>query len=141
MKRILILLIVIYPTIAFAYELEDLYEIEDLIGAMSWVESRDNPNVYNKEENAVGLLQIRPIMIREVNRLLEIEGSSTRYTHEHAWDKNCSIEIINNWIRLNKYYSFEKIARNWNGGYKGIYKTSTIVYWRKVRKALYRREE
>ena len=33
-------------------------------------ESRFQPDAINKSENAVGLLQIRPIMIREVNRLI-----------------------------------------------------------------------
>lgn len=33
-------------------------------------ESRFQPDAINKSENAVGLLQIRPIMIKEVNRLI-----------------------------------------------------------------------
>jgi|SRR5690625_3426300 len=82
--------------------------LKELIEAMAWVETRNDPNKYNEKEKAIGYLQIRPIMIREVKRLLKIEGSSTRYIHEHAWDEECFKEIFRDWARLNKY---KKIAR------------------------------
>ncbi len=130
MRNVLaLILIVICAVESYADSLEELVE------AMAWVESRNDPNQHNIKENAVGYLQIRPIMIDEVNRLLKKEGSSTRYTHEHAWNKECSIEIFENWVRLNNYKDPEVIARNWNGGYRGIYKKSTEKYWKKVKTA------
>ena len=54
--------------------------IEPLIEAMIMVESRGNDSAYSKKEEAVGCLQIRPIMVREVNRILEIQKSDLRYT-------------------------------------------------------------
>jgi hypothetical protein len=45
--------------------------IEDpLIAAIIQVESGGDTLAYNSKEDAVGCLQIRPIMVREVNRLL-----------------------------------------------------------------------
>lgn len=129
MNKLYILSLLLIPLIVAPDKM-----LEELIEAMAWVETRHDPSEHNLEENAIGYLQIRPIMIREVNRLLEIEGSSTRYVHEHAWDKDCSIEIFENWVRLNNYEDPEIIARNWNGGYKGIYKMSTKEYWRKVKR-------
>lgn len=128
MNKLYITLLLITPLLAAPKEM-----LEGLVEAMAWVESRHDPKQHNIKEDAVGYLQIRPIMIDEVNRLLEKEGSSTRYTHKHAWDKKCSIEIFENWVRLNKYKDPEIIARNWNGGYSGINKNSTIDYWMKVK--------
>lgn len=135
MRNALVLIILVVCAVeSYAVSLEDLTE------AMAWVESRNDPDQHNIKENAVGYLQIRPIMIDEVNRLLKKEGSSTRYTHKHAWDKECSIEIFENWVRLNRYKDPEIIARNWNGGYRGFKKKSTEGYWEKVEIAFFRRK-
>ena len=44
--------------------------IDTLLIAVMAVESNFVSMAYNAKENAVGVLQIRPIMVREVNRLL-----------------------------------------------------------------------
>ena len=41
-----------------------------LVNALILVESNGNSRAYNKKERACGCLQIRPIMLREVNRIL-----------------------------------------------------------------------
>lgn len=41
-----------------------------LAHAFAVVESNDNPKAINRKENAVGLLQIRPIMIRQANQIV-----------------------------------------------------------------------
>ena len=135
MRNVLVLIILVVCTVeSYACNLKELIE------AMAWVESRNDPNQHNIDENAVGYLQITPKMIDEVNRLLKKEGSSTRYTHEHAWDKECSIEIFKNWVRMNNYTDPEIIARNWNGGYGGINMKDTEEYWEKVKTAFFRRK-
>lgn len=53
-------------------------------------ESRFQPDAINKSENAVGLLQIRPIMIKEVNRLIGEE----RFTDADRKDLYKSVEIL-----------------------------------------------
>ena len=55
---------------------------EELITAMAFVESGGNPATIgdtNLRTPSVGLLQIRPIMVREVNRILRKQGSDKRF--------------------------------------------------------------
>lgn len=107
--------------------------IEDpLIAAIIQVESGGNTLAYNSKEDAVGCLQIRPIMVTEINRLLRKDS----FTLSDRWSKVKSIQMFNV-LRSNiKGATNEKIARVWNGGYNGHKKQSTIKYWNKVRKNL-----
>ncbi len=61
-----------------------------LVDAIIYVESRNNPNAWNKREDACGVLQIRPIMINDVNRILK----RNQYTLNDRWNKTKSIEIF-----------------------------------------------
>jgi len=109
---------------------------EELITAMAWVESGGNPATIgdiNLPMPSVGLLQIRPIMVREVNRILRKQGLDKRFKNSDRKDGDKSIEMFNIWA--NAYHlnsSYEKMARNWNGGPKGYKKTATSHYWTKV---------
>ena len=112
-------------------------DLTPLVNALMWVESRCDSSAYCKREDAVGVLQIRPIMVKEVNRVLRLQGSSYIYTLEDRWSKDKSIEMFN--VIANYYHetsSYEKIARCWNGGPKGLQKKQTKKYWRKVQKRL-----
>ena len=104
--------------------------IDTLLNAVMAVESNFDSMAYNAKENAVGVLQIRPIMVREVNRLL----GEDKYTLKDRWNKAKSIEMFNVIRSHLKGASDEQIARVWNGGYNGHKKQSTIKYWDKVRK-------
>jgi hypothetical protein len=107
-----------------------------LVDALILVESAGNPNAFNKKENAVGCLQIRPIMVREVNRILRKQKSERRFTKEDRWDCGLSKEMFYIWcIHHHLNSSSEVIARNWNGGPRGYKKQSTEHYWNKVQKA------
>ena len=103
--------------------------IEDsLIAAIIYVESRGDSMAYNKREDAVGVLQIRPIMLREVNRLL----GYNKYKLSDRWNIAKSKEMFNI-VKANlKGASDEKLSRTWNGGYKE--KKATLKYWAKVKK-------
>ena len=104
--------------------------IDTLLNAVMAVESNFDSMAYNAKENAAGVLQIRPIMVREVNRLL----GKDKYTLKDRWSKAKSIEMFNV-IRLHtKNATDEMIARNWNGGWNGHKKQSTLKYWNKVKK-------
>jgi len=112
-------------------------DLTPLINALMWVESRCDTAAYCKREDAVGVLQIRPIMVKEVNRILRLQGSSHIFTLEDRWSKDKSIDMFN--VVANYYHetsSYEKIARCWNGGPKGLQKKQTQKYWRKVQKRL-----
>lgn len=107
--------------------------IDTLLIAMMWVESRFDSTAYAKNESAVGVLQIRPIMVREVNRVLKKMDKPQRYTLEDRWSLTKSVEMFNV-IRdyHHKDSSYETIARCWNGGRRGDRKKSTEVYWQRV---------
>jgi len=104
--------------------------IDTLLNAVMAVESNFDTMAYNEKENAAGVLQIRPIMVREVNRLL----GENKYTLKDRWNKDKSIEMFNVIRSHTKNATDEKIARNWNGGYNGHKKQSTLKYWNKVKK-------
>jgi len=115
----------------------ELRNLDELVEALIWVESRGNDSAFHRGENAVGCLQIRPIMVKEVNRVLDLQGSGNIYTLEDRWSRTKSIEMFN--VIANYYHetsSYEKIARCWNGGPKGLQKKQTKKYWRKVQKRL-----
>tara|TARA_R110001599_G_scaffold75912_3_gene207940 strand:- start:65 stop:556 length:492 start_codon:yes stop_codon:yes gene_type:complete len=106
---------------------------EELIEALIYIESSNNDSALNKKENALGCIQIRPIMLREVNRILKKSGSDERFKMKDRKNRNKSIRMFNIWAdAYHKPSSFEKMARNWNGGPKGYKKSKTEKYWTKV---------
>lgn len=105
---------------------------DNLIDAVIHVESRGDINAHNVGEDAVGVLQIRPIMVQEVNRVLGFD----KYTLIDRWDKQKSIEMFNVIRQNTPNPTNEKVARNWNGGPNGYKKNSTLKYWQKVKNQL-----
>lgn len=112
-------------------EVKDIIKVPNLIKAIMYVESRDNDSAYNASEDAVGCLQIRPIMVKEVNRLLKRRKDAKRYTLNNRWDRQKSIEMF--LVFTKNISTSEAKARCWNGGPKGMKKNSTIKYWNKVK--------
>ena len=105
---------------------------DSLIDAIIHVESRGDSMAYNAGEDAAGVLQIRPIMMREVNRLLK----KNKYTLDDRWSKSKSIEMFNVIKAHTTNPTNERLARNWNGGWNGYKKKSTLKYWNKVKTQL-----
>jgi len=104
-----------------------------LVDALILVESAGNPKAFNEKENACGCLQIRPIMLREVNRILRKQKSERRFTKEDRWECWKSKEMFYIWRDYHHSNSSDEvIARNWNGGPRGYKKPSTEHYWHKV---------
>jgi len=115
----------------------------DFVSAVIYVESRGNDSAYNKSEEAVGCLQIRPIMVREVNRKLSIWNAPFRYTLDDRWDRQKSIEMFEIMAEQipccedQEFMEFaEVVARKWNGGGRGHLKKSTERYWEKIKEIL-----
>ena len=114
---------------------------QDLVSALILVESRGNDSAIGDRHivggEAVGALQIRPIMVREVNRILKIQKSDKRFKLKDRFDREKTIEMFYIWKNFHhKDSDFEKIARNWNGGPKGYKLRNTERYWNKVQKEL-----
>ena len=110
---------------------------EHLIEAMIRVESRGDSSAVGDthlNEASIGVLQIRPIMVKEVNRILKKCDATISYKLEDRFSRDKSIAMFRIW---KAYYhnksSLEKIARCWNGGPRGHRITATIGYWNKVK--------
>ena len=86
---------------------------------------------YNKTENAAGHIQIRPMVVLDVNRYF-----NTNYTLQDRFDLNKSIEIFWKYQHMCKGNTPEELARKWNGGPKGMYKSTTLGYWKQIQKRI-----
>lgn len=107
-----------------------------LLEALIQVESRGNENAVGDKHlsrPSVGVLQIRPIMVKEVNRILKKHKVKKKYTLEDRYSKEKSIEMFYIWQSFHHLNdSDEVIARCWNGGPRGWKRNSTLHYWDKV---------
>ena len=114
--------------------------IENLVNALIYVESRGIDSAIGDrhlDEPSVGVLQIRPIMVREVNRICKRIGSHQRFTLKDRFDRDKSVHMFLIWKEFHhKDSDFEAIARSWNGGPKGPKSRRTLPYWEKVEKQL-----
>ena len=122
-------------------EIKEIPIEENLISAMIQVESLGNDSAIGDTHlvgnEAVGALQIRPIMIREVNRILKIQKSKNRFKRKDRYSRTKSIEMFLVWKNYHHPEGgFETIARNWNGGPRGYKNKRTEYYWSKIQKEL-----
>lgn len=105
-------------------------KLKTLFSLICQVESSNNPKAFNSKENAAGIIQIRPVMIREINSLYGFE----KYKLEDRWDVDKSFEMFKSFQEaFNPTFCFEKGSRMWNGGRRGHFKESTLVYWYKIK--------
>ena len=111
-----------------------------LVKALIIVESQGNDSAIGDThlgEPSVGVLQIRPIMVREVNRILKLKKTKLRFKLRDRFDRDKSIEMFTIWKEFHhKDSDFETIARNWNGGPSGYKNSRTLHYWKKVENEL-----
>ena len=135
---------VCYEETIIELERKDIQPIiteQDLVSALILVESRGNDSAIGDRHlvgnEAVGALQIRPIMVREVNRICKIIGSHQRFTLKDRFDRDKSIHMFMIWREFHhKDSSPEKISRCWNGGGRGHLNPRTEKYWNKVEQQL-----
>ena len=111
-------------------------DIPILIDALIQVESQGNDSAVGDRhlaEPSVGVLQLRPIMVREVNRILKRQSQDKRYKLKDRFSREKSIEMFMIWKNYHHPDGgFETIARNWNGGPRGYKNKRTEHYWAKV---------
>jgi hypothetical protein len=136
MKLILLMVAAVFIMLGFTSKEKDVTPVRS---AIEHVESRGRATAHNKEEDALGILQIRPIMVREVNRIVGRE----RFTNEDRRDIKKSREMFliftRHWANRYKDWSDEGIARRWNGGPSGHKRAATAGYWRKVQAAIHQK--
>tara|TARA_R110001592_G_scaffold151176_9_gene377479 strand:- start:8804 stop:9256 length:453 start_codon:yes stop_codon:yes gene_type:complete len=116
--------------------------ITDVIFAIENVESNCNPYAINTKENAIGCLQIRPIMIADYNRI-----TGEDLSHNIAYDKAMAYliasTIFNHYIKGIDKPNAKHLAFIWNGGGsawkrvnnpKNDQKQKNLeIYWKKVK--------
>ena len=105
----------------------------EIISVIMFVESSYNNFAYNPNEDAVGCLQIRRCMVDDINRILEIKNLPLRFTYNDRWSREKSIQMFEIYRKYYNLNTYEKIARCWNGGPNGLYKSTTTDYWNKVK--------
>ena len=91
--------------------------IKLLILALISVESSGDPNAQGdwdgKEYKAIGILQIHPVFLADVNRILGVE----KYKLDDRWNPEKSKAMVRVWFRhYSKYWSNEKCIRWYNAG-------------------------
>lgn len=116
-----------------------------LMFAMGDVESNNNPDAVGDNGQAVGVLQIHPQVIKDVNTI-----TGAGYTLQDRYDPDKSREICAAYLgyhgmqyqmKTGKEPTLEVYARIWNGGPRGYEKPQTLKYWRKVQRAIIKRNE
>ncbi len=90
-------------------------DVIDVIEAIEIVESNKNPYAINIKENAIGSLQIRPIMIADYNRI-----TNQDFAHDIAYNKAMAYiiaqEIFFHYMKGIKNPTAKHLAFIWNGG-------------------------
>ena len=96
---------------------------DKLVEAFAFVESSNNPKAVNKKSGATGIIQLKPIMVRECNRLLGFN----KYKLSDRTNKEKSIEMFHVIMQhKNPDYDIATSCHIWN--YKGGFE-----YYKKVR--------
>jgi hypothetical protein len=107
---------------------------ELLIKSLIEQESDGNDRAFNKKENAVGCLQIRPGYFKDAQ---EADPSLRSLKHEDCYDREVSIRVFKAYMKRYKPKNDEEAARKHNGGGpKGHLKDSTLPYWRSVQEIM-----
>jgi len=106
------------------------HNLSDLLDAIAEVESGGDPNAYNEAENAAGLYQIRPIYVKDCNRLCGYNEFSLadRYNPDRA---RMMVAVYLKHYGNGK--GLEAMARIHNGGPTGHTKEATKAYWQKIK--------
>lgn len=108
------------------------YSRVEIIRAIIRQESSDGRFLYSsaKWEKAVGVLQIRPVMVDEVNRIVGFNA----FILDDRLDSLKSVYMFVIFQREhNPTLDFETASRMWNGGDRGMRKTATIKYFNSVK--------
>jgi len=102
-----------------------------LLSALIQIESGGNDHAKGRH-GELGALQIKPILVRDVNRIM-----GTHYAHNQMTNRAVSTFIATAYLsHYGKNLSDESLARLWQGGPKGHRKTSPRAYGRRVMRQL-----
>jgi hypothetical protein len=112
-------------------EIQQVLKEYQLFKIIASVESRFNPKAYNQKENAAGIIQIRPSMLNEVNRII---GKKV-YTDSCRFNPKKSYEMFLIILRHYKPKNLYQTAMLWNCGTLYPVGDQGKQYWKKIQKA------
>jgi soluble lytic murein transglycosylase-like protein len=102
-----------------------------LLSALIQIESGGNDHARGRH-GELGALQIKPILVRDVNRIM-----GTHYVHSQVTNRATATFIANAYLsHYGKNLSDESLARIWQGGPKALKRSSTRAYARRVMREL-----
>ncbi len=102
-----------------------------LLSALIQVESGGNDQAKGRH-GELGALQIKSIMVRDVNRIM-----GTHYAHQQVTNRAISIFIAESYFaHYGKHLSDESLARLWQGGPKALRRSSSRAYGKRVMRKL-----
>lgn len=123
---------------------EGAIRLEDLFYLVGWVESKLEHRAVGDHGQAVGIVQIWPVVVDDVNRII----GQKRYNYRDRSDQIRSREIFLIYLdhygqdyqkKTGKELNPEVLARIWNGGPfedDPAWWRKTDRYWRKVKRLL-----
>jgi hypothetical protein len=132
-----VVVVLVMRAVASGGDVQRIVPPADLVAtrqALALQESRDGRDrrcFAARADGSLGIYQIRPVMVQDVNRIL---GRPEFIWPVDALDRARSEQIFV--IYSLHYYPAgtpEQWARAWNGGPRGPRKASTLQYWRGVR--------
>jgi hypothetical protein len=135
MKRLILILLILFASdrvgcppckTLFIEKANPIEPYLELFRAVCIVESSNNPRAYNKRERATGIIQIRPIRLRDYNK-----RTGKHYKLSQMYDISISKEIFMYYCMKFHTGEYEKISKSWNGKGK-----SNKLYWKKVKEKL-----
>jgi hypothetical protein len=105
-----------------------------LLSALIQVESGGN-DLARGRHGELGALQIKSIMVRDVNRIM-----GTSYAHAQVTNRAVATFIANAYFaHYGRNLSDESLARLWQSGPKALRRSSSRAYGRRVMRELERR--
>lgn len=104
-----------------------------LLSALIQIESGGNDQARGRH-GELGALQIRAILVRDVNRIM-----GTHYVHAQVTNRATATFIANAYLsHYGRNLSDESLARIWQGGPKGHKRSATRAYAKRVMRELER---
>jgi hypothetical protein len=102
-----------------------------LLSALIQIESHGNDHARGRH-GELGALQIKPIMVRDANRLM-----GTHYAHTQVTNRAVATFIAHAYLsHYGRNLSDESLARIWQGGPKALKRSSSRAYGRRVMRKL-----
>jgi hypothetical protein len=125
-----------FTSVAFCAQRDPSQDLEVLLDAIAEIESKNRPGVIGDKGQAIGAYQIHRAYWEDGTRILGMDWS-----YREAFGPNKARRVVEAYLlHYGKGRSLMDMARIHNGGPKGYEKTSTLVYARKIRCLLQRKD-